>query len=1196
MISTRTDYPQAFKRSKETSRWRIFQAESGRFIFCFALLSYLLGAIQNSFAQGSVPNGVPTIIPPAPTAAALEKYGQVPVSTYTGVPNITLPLYEIKVRDLSIPINLSYHAGGFRVSEEASWVGLGWSLLAGGAITRTVRNLDDLTYFILSNNTHYPFAMPDPSASPEGTIGNGFNMGSLYTGLYSIVHNCQWLYVNNEIDTKGLCGSVCGPSLDPSSDWEPDDFRFTMGSHSGQFAFKQDGSIHMLGQQKVKIIPPTRNQPQSGWQIITSDGYQYFFSAKEESYSITPVIQQQSVTSAWYLTRILTPLGEEATFVYEAGPKIYSQPMLTERESLQMFNSGTGGNCAYTPRYSGSMPYNSYTPQYIKRINFKTGYVLFDRETSTERSDLRGGQRLTGVKVYTAEDELLKAYDLQTSYFTTPISGATGPGFLPANDPGKPYEDKRLRLDAVVEKGAGGTVKPPTTFRYNSTPLPIKSSYSVDFWGYFNGLVNSTLLPECSWTASDGSSQYSAGADRRPDPTAMKACILEKITYPTGGSTMFTFEPHDYGNVDGSDYNDSETTIIDSYFSQDNLDPTYNVAAAPFTITYSSPLRLYYTLTAESRYGLDHTALLLIDDITGATVKSWGAPASQGTSAPFVCINLVQTVLRPGRYRLAAQLEPNCSTGSNTTSCHGRVQVRATLNQRAAPTAASTLLAGGLRVQRIEDYDGIDAAHNQVKVYQYRTPGFSPTGQPVSFSNGVLVARPVFTKLARHMEGSVESSPYVSSYYPRYNECLSFERLSYSQSHFSVSAQGNTVGYVRVAVLNGAQGEGGKTEFFYHCTPDREPSYNDRLPNIPLPADELNGQLLTQITYRKTNSNFEKVTEIENTYEVVNRDMIPGMHRGAWDAIPSGKGYPIYNQPFYYYTLRSQWVRLAQTTNKQYDPQDAGKFLTTSTSYKYDVQNVGHMQVSQTETRQSNGSVVLKTSTYPADYLASMSATLASMQSDAFFQHSAVVESITQVYQASQTSSDAKTIAGSYTEYGQPASTAKFVPVTQQTLDLTQPTAAFSTAAPNLPPAGRYMPKVQLSYEPTSANLQQAQRIQDVPTTYVWGYQNTLPLASVQNATASQVQNALTALGTSLATLATVTDEQQLRSTFAQLRQQLPQARITSLTYQPLVGVTTQTRPDGRLLRYEYDGFQRLLRVRDEQGRILTQQEYKYGL
>ncbi len=37
-------------------------------------------------------------------------------------------------RPLSVPIALNYHAGGLKVGETSSWVGLGWSLQAGGKL------------------------------------------------------------------------------------------------------------------------------------------------------------------------------------------------------------------------------------------------------------------------------------------------------------------------------------------------------------------------------------------------------------------------------------------------------------------------------------------------------------------------------------------------------------------------------------------------------------------------------------------------------------------------------------------------------------------------------------------------------------------------------------------------------------------------------------------------------------------------------------------------------------------------------------------------------------------------------------------------------------------------------------------------------------------------------------------------------
>ena len=79
--------------------------------------------------QTSTPPNFPeSVVPPSPNAAALGKYGDIPVSLYTGTPNISVPLYNLKSKKMSVPVSLSYHASGIKVDDVASNVGLGWSL------------------------------------------------------------------------------------------------------------------------------------------------------------------------------------------------------------------------------------------------------------------------------------------------------------------------------------------------------------------------------------------------------------------------------------------------------------------------------------------------------------------------------------------------------------------------------------------------------------------------------------------------------------------------------------------------------------------------------------------------------------------------------------------------------------------------------------------------------------------------------------------------------------------------------------------------------------------------------------------------------------------------------------------------------------------------------------------------------------
>ncbi|MEM6643961.1 MAG: hypothetical protein AAF616_13355 [Bacteroidota bacterium] len=63
------------------------------------------------------------------------------VDPFTGNFSYNIPLFELPGPNGGYPFNLSYHAG-ITPEQEASWVGLGWSLNAG-AITRQVRGLPD---------------------------------------------------------------------------------------------------------------------------------------------------------------------------------------------------------------------------------------------------------------------------------------------------------------------------------------------------------------------------------------------------------------------------------------------------------------------------------------------------------------------------------------------------------------------------------------------------------------------------------------------------------------------------------------------------------------------------------------------------------------------------------------------------------------------------------------------------------------------------------------------------------------------------------------------------------------------------------------------------------------------------------------------------------------------------------------------
>lgn len=52
----------------------------------------------------------------SPEAASIGKFGNVPVSYFTGVPGVSIPVYEINIGKTRLPISLDYQAGGIKMS------------------------------------------------------------------------------------------------------------------------------------------------------------------------------------------------------------------------------------------------------------------------------------------------------------------------------------------------------------------------------------------------------------------------------------------------------------------------------------------------------------------------------------------------------------------------------------------------------------------------------------------------------------------------------------------------------------------------------------------------------------------------------------------------------------------------------------------------------------------------------------------------------------------------------------------------------------------------------------------------------------------------------------------------------------------------------------------------------------------------
>ena len=78
-----------------------------------------------------------------PEVSNLGEDGTIPVGHYTGVPDISIPLYNVQIGDYELPISLSYHLASVKPTTAPGILGAGWSLKAGGYIARSVRGRTD---------------------------------------------------------------------------------------------------------------------------------------------------------------------------------------------------------------------------------------------------------------------------------------------------------------------------------------------------------------------------------------------------------------------------------------------------------------------------------------------------------------------------------------------------------------------------------------------------------------------------------------------------------------------------------------------------------------------------------------------------------------------------------------------------------------------------------------------------------------------------------------------------------------------------------------------------------------------------------------------------------------------------------------------------------------------------------------------
>ncbi|WP_265429947.1 hypothetical protein [Chryseobacterium sp. YIM B08800] len=118
-----------------------------------------------------------------------------------------------------------------------------------------------------------------------------------------------------------------------------------------------------------------------------------------------------------------------------------------------------------------------------------------------------------------------------------------------------------------------------------------------------------------------------------------------------------------------------------------------------------------------------------------------------------------------------------------------------------------------------------------------------------------------------------------------------------------------------------------------------------------------------------------------------------------------------------------------------------------------------------------------------------------------------------------------------------------------------------------------------------------------IPTAIVYGYDKTQPIANIQGATYAQVSPYIQAIiDASNADAADPANEQALLAALDNFRKNaaLKDFTISTNTYDPLIGMTTNTPPNGIREIYIYNADNKLEKVTDMNGKVLKEYKYNY--
>ena len=1147
----------------------------------------------------------PNIISPNPESSSLLKFEQIPVNPYSGVADIKLPIYTLKAKTIEIPIFINYHSRGNRVSQIASRVGLGWALNYGGMITRQVRDA--------------------PDDHLGGYLTNILGIGNFYDQIFSNSNIRSALYsygVNNTLDMV------------------PDQFFYSYPAGSGKFIIDQIDDEVVLQKFKDEII--TYGKDNNGYinkfEIRDTSGNIYTFGKSTQDMNEEIAISKSQTSEkyyffngnyyrddnfiqdifidTWYLLEIKTKANELIQFEYESETSNYLERLYDNYPA-----TGSGGSYPFpvssdTPRLPFSVVEKKINHnKRIKSITYCDTEIRFNYYDE-QRLDLSNSKALKSIKVFN-KSNLIKSSNFQYSYTTSDFEDATNINSHPmilSNTQAK----RRLFLNSVefigINSDENNDLDNETysySFRYNEQTLPSRMSNSVDRWGYFNGKQNGNYLVEVEGFPNK----------REVVPEYVNAGLLEEIHLPTGGVQKFEYEQNigysfiPLGNVNlagGNQYiGDSIHNVTVSEFDHINEDVFINNL---YRKTFEVPN--YNVNSFSNKVDVQYNAWISPSNGCG-TFRN----ANYTEECPFRI-----SFVGPGGS--GGYLPPGNGTISLFPGEHTITVMPRILNYD--PTSINESFYVNFAIRFPPDY--ISNENNDDSDFKIHGPG-KRIKKSIIKDNYNAYSTEYIYKDENGMDSGLIFG--LSDYFYIMNDDINIIRPNRAGELVS-SQHSNEIGYEYVQIVKSSLDSvnNDKIKSVYKFT--MNPDYNLfwEWPFITANDSEwLRGKVLEQTDYRFENGNFIKISKTSNRYMYANSLNPASFNIPNFDVIdltmddviiPESHLYrkdeKFFNFPLYhikaYGMLDDNSVALMHSDNfpDDYDPNlnymgfriynltsgtmdlvenkitefyDNGLEKVTTTKSEFDYERSYNPIAIKNFT--SIGDSIISNFYYPKDLLdQGIQPTL--MQR--LINENRIGQPIkTEIYKNEFTATNQ--LSAKITKYQEfiEGSSNLLLPKEEYSIKGMGEVATYNAE------------NKKISYDryDSHGNLLQYTLENGIPVSIIWGYEGQYPIAKIEGVAYNQISSTLlnnvinkSNADTTNCTGNTGCNEAELRVRLQTLRNNLVNALVTTYTYDPLIGVTSITPPNGQTTYYQYDGFGRLKSVVDEAGNKVQDIQYNY--